>query len=104
MSKTAFLGITYVEANQSQKSVTVNDALRRIDDIQRPFTHTNAVTLGSVSDGKYFTGSSSNATYEANKILIVEDGAKRYITPVEGMMSYNLSSNTFIAFNGTAWV
>lgn len=109
LSDTPNLGLTYLSASQSQKHVTVNEALVDLDTL----TQTNIVDRdlstppGSPSEGAtYIVGSSGTGAWASqdNNIATYYDSAWRFYTPKTGWLVYVVDEGVHLKYNGTAWV
>lgn len=107
MANTTNLNIALVAQNQSQKEVTVNEALKAIDAILNTgvidkdlSTPPGSPTAGDV----YIVGASATddwATHEDD--IAYFDGVWRFITPKEGFMFWVRDEDAIYAWDGSAW-
>lgn len=111
MADTPNLVMPYVAANQSQKHVTVNEALRRLDALVQ-ITAQSAVLAtppGSPAEGQRWiipaapTGAWSG---HAGQIAAWQDGAWAFYAPLDGWTAVDVSTDTLLLYNsGTGiWV
>lgn len=108
MATTNF-SIPELAAAQSQKHVTVNEALRVVDTamnlnvIRADFT----APPGSPSEGdKYipFATASGAWTGKENQVAAYINATWVFFAPVEGWRAYNQTTNELLIFDGTSWV
>jgi hypothetical protein len=108
MTTTNHLGITLVEQSQSQKEVTVNHALTRIDAVLNAGakSRTTNTPPGSPASGDlYIVGASPTGdwTGQAGK-LVYYDQIWRFITPNEGISLWVNDEDKIYSYDGATWV
>lgn len=94
-------------AGQSQKEVTVNEALLNADILLHPTVEGFATTAPSApAAGQCWivgTGATGVLAAEAGRIMAWSDGGWRFVTPRDGMRVYDLSVGAHRIFAGGAW-
>jgi hypothetical protein len=100
---------SYVEQSQSQKEVTVNEALRIIDALLNTSVVDKDLTAppGSPVEGSlYIVASIATGAWatKENKIAWYTSSAWLFITPKEGMSMWVADENIKYVFDGTNWV
>ena len=108
MTTTNHLGITLVEQAQSQKEVTVNAALIRLDALLNTGAKsrtTNAPPGGPSSGDLYIVGASPTGSWsgQAGK-LAYYDQIWKFITPNEGMTLWVSDEDKIYTFDNTNWI
>jgi hypothetical protein len=110
MSATARLGLSYLEPQQSQKHVTVNEALRRLDAIVQlsVVSATTGAEPGAPADGAAYIlpAGKTGAAWGAMSNLAVAyhvDGAWLQLTPREGWRAFIEDTNQLVVHDGAAW-
>lgn len=108
MATTNHLGITLVEQAQSQKEVTVNQALTRIDALVNNGAKSKAVATPPSTPAAgdlYIVAASPTGdwTGKAGKLAYF-DQIWRFITPGEGMSLWINDEDLFYSYDGTNWV
>ncbi|AJD83177.1 ribonuclease III [Paracoccus phage vB_PmaS-R3] len=109
MTDTPKLGLTYLEASQAQKHVTVNDALRQLDGLVQANVADKDLTAapGSPSTGDaYIVASGATGVWagQDDKLAVYHDTAWYFYTPVAGWLVYVTDEADFYSYNGSAWV
>lgn len=110
MATTNHLGFTTVSQSQSQKEVTVNNALKLIDAILNTgavdkdlYTPPGGPTEGAV----YIVSDSSTATGDwagrENDIALYYDGAWNFLTPNEGFTIWVNDEDNLYVWTSAAW-
>ena len=110
MADTPNLVLPYLAANQSQKHVTVNEALRRLDALVQVTVQSAALATppGSPTEGQRWilpaapTGAWAG---HAAQIAAWQDGAWVFYAPLEGWTAVDVSTDTLLMFNSVtgAW-
>ena len=108
MTNTAHLGITLVEQSQSQKEITVNQALTRIDVFLNNGVKSQVVSTppGSPASGDvYIVAASPTGAWvgQAGKLAYYDQGWY-FITPVEGSTMWVNDEDMSYSYNGTVWM
>ena len=108
MATTNHLGMTLVDQSQSQKEVTVNAALTRIDAVLNSGakSRTTSTPPGSPASGDlYIVGSSPTGAWsgQAGKMAYY-DQMWKFITPNEGISLWVNDEDLIYSYNGTSWV
>jgi hypothetical protein len=109
MSDTVNLGITYLEAAQAQKHVTVNAALSRLDSlvqlavISRVLATPPAVP---VDGDRYLVPAAATGAWagQTGKLVLRLEGVWVFATPREGWTLWVNDEDVLQSFNGAAWV
>lgn len=110
MTASARLGLSYVEPQQSQKHVTVNDALRKLDAIVHLSVVSATVTAqpGAPADAALYilpAGKTGAAwgTMTDFAVAYYVDGAWSQLTPREGWRAFIEDTNQLYVYDGAAW-
>jgi Protein of unknown function (DUF2793) len=104
MADTPNLVLPYLAANQSQKHVTVNEALRRLDALVQVTVQSAALASppGSPTEGQRWilpaapTGAWAG---QSGKIAAWQDGAWAFYAPLDGWTAIDISTDTLLLFN-----
>ena len=110
MDQSPRLTLSYVMPAQAQKHVTVNEALRRLDQLVQTSVTSSAVSAepANPSDGDAYilpaspTGTNWGA-FSQNSIAAYQDGAWAEITPKAGFRAYDENTGQLVVFDGTSW-
>ncbi|MFO0389905.1 MAG: DUF2793 domain-containing protein [Alphaproteobacteria bacterium] len=108
MATTTHIGMTLVEQSQSQKEVTVNQALTRIDALMNTGAKSRTINTppGSPASGDvYIIAASPTGAWagQAGKIGYF-DQTWKFITPNEGAAFWVNDENILYVFDGASWV
>ena len=108
MATTNNLGITLVEQSQSQKEVTVNDAVKLIDAILNTGVIDKDLTAppGSPATGDVYipaTGATGAWAGKDNQIAWY-DASWRFLVPKEGLTLWVKDEDKLYSYSGIAWV
>lgn len=108
MANTVNLGIAYLEAAQSQKHVTVNDALSAMDTIVQlsVLDRDLATPPGSPVEGdRYLVAASPTGAWagQAGKIAAWQAGAWTFRTPRNGWKAWVADEAAFVFYDAGAW-
>lgn len=103
------LGFTLIEQAQSQKEVTANAALTRIDAILNRGASDKDLTTPPVSPSAgdlYIVAASATGDWASQdgKITYYLDAAWQFITPLEGMTIWVNDENRRYVYSNSAWV
>jgi hypothetical protein len=109
MADTPNLVLPYLAANQSQKHVTVNEALRRLDALVQITVVSTALATppGSPSEGQGWIvapGPTGAWTGKAGKIAAWQDGAWAFYGPGIGWNAWDQTTGKFWVYSGAAWI
>lgn len=111
MADTPNLDLPYLAANQSQKHVTVKDALRRLDALVQVSVQSavRATPPGNPSEGqRWIVGASPTGAWagHAAHLAAWQEGAWAFYVPLDGWIAFDANTNTLLWFNaGTGnWV
>ena len=104
MADTPNLVLPYLAANQSQKHVTVNEALRRLDALVQVTVQSAALATppGSPAEGQRWiipaapTGAWAG---RAGQIAAWQDGAWAFHAPLDGWTAVDVSTDTLLLYN-----
>ncbi len=104
MATTTNLDITLVEASQSQKHVTVNEALNTIDSAVGPSLASNggAINLHAVEEELTLTGASVTSTVAFPNQCIILGCSVRVTEAITGATSFDVGDGSTVdRFGGT---
>lgn len=109
MPETLSLKLPLLVAEQAQKHVTHNEALRALDALVHLAVKDRdlATPPGSPADGdRYIVAASPTGVWagHAGDIAVFQDGAWDFHDPNEGWPCWVEDENVFLIFNGSAWV
>ena len=100
-------GLPLLFAGQSQKELTVNEALLSADLLLHPAIEGTATTPPSspVAGQSWIVGAGATGSFagQVDKIAAWSEGGWRFITPREGMRAYDLSVSAHRIYAGSAW-
>ena len=108
MSDSTHLGMPYLDAAQSQKHVTHNEALSIIDAcVHLSVVARNVASPPSspVEGARYLIGSGATGVFagKTGQIAAWQDNAWRYLTPRSGWRTYVEGENILTIFDGSVW-
>jgi hypothetical protein len=108
MPESISLKLPLLVAEQAQKHVTHNEALRALDAIVQLAVKDRdlATPPGSPAEGdRYIVAASPTGAWagRAADIAVFQDGAWDFHAPLEGWRSWVEDENTLLAFDGSAW-
>lgn len=109
MTDSPNLAITYLAASQSQKHVTVNDALIQVDALLQGSVKDKdlATPPGSPADGdRYIIAASPTGAWSGKSkyVTVYADGAWVFYNPKEGWTLWVDDENKFLVYDGSNWV
>ena len=104
MADTPNLVLPYLAANQSQKHVTVNEALRRLDALVQITVQSAALATppGSPTEGQRWILPGSPTGFwagHAGQIAAWQDGAWAFYVPLDGWTAIDISTDTLLLYN-----
>ncbi|MEM9221487.1 MAG: DUF2793 domain-containing protein [Pseudomonadota bacterium] len=108
MSNSLNLELPYLEASQSQKHVTVNDALRRIDSLVQLAVEdrSRSAPPAAASEGdRYIVGPTASGAWTGKELNIAtyQDGAWVFFAPREGWVAFSRSEGAILYYDGSDW-
>lgn len=108
MATTNNLGITLVEQGQSQKEVTVNEAITILDSVigGGVIDKDLATPPGSPTEGdRYIVAATATGAWlgKEKHIAYYYNGGWRFINPGEGLMTWVNDEDLLYVYTGTAW-
>jgi len=108
MTSTAHLGLPYIDAAQSQKHVTHNQALQVLDTIvQLSVTARNILTPPATLpiNPRYLLGTGATGIFAGHDgcIAAYVDGAWTFATPQAGWRLFVEAESVFLIFDGSLW-
>lgn len=109
MPNTPLLGLPLVAASQSQKHVTVNQGLTRLDALVQLAAIDQHLTAppGSPADGDvYIVAGSPTGAWSGwtNRLALYSDGAWSSIVPREGWTCFVKDEDVLLYFSGSSWI
>jgi hypothetical protein len=104
MADTPNLVLPYLAANQAQKHVTVNEALRRLDALVQVTVQSAALATPPVSptEGqRWILPASPTGAWagHAGQIAVWQDGAWAFYAPLDGWTAVDVSTDTLLLYN-----
>lgn len=108
MADSPHLQLPYIAAEQAQKHVTHNTALRKLDALVHLAVKDRdlAAPPGAPADGdRYIVAGSPTGAWagHAGEIAAWQDGAWAFFTPREGWLSWVDDENVLVYYSGSAW-
>ena len=108
MSSTANLNIAYLEAAQSQKHVTMNDALEALDTLVQLAVNRRDLTTPPTTplEGERHivaAGATGSWSGQDEKVAVWQAGAWAFHTPRAGWRAYVDTENLLLLHDGTGW-
>ena len=108
MTQTPNLSLPYIAASQAQKHVTHNDALYLLDIIVQlgVQSHESGTPPASpMVTERHIVGAGGSAEWAGhdNDIAVYEGPGWHFVTPVSGMMAFDLNATLLIVFDGVEW-
>ena len=105
MAGTPNLVLSYLAANQAQKHVTVNEALRRLDALVQINVQSASLNAppGGLTDGqRWVVGSVPTGVWSghAGQIAAWQDGSWFFYAPLDGWQVWDTTTDTALFFNG----
>ncbi|WP_227751865.1 DUF2793 domain-containing protein [Tabrizicola oligotrophica] len=105
MADTPNLVLPYLAANQSQKHVTMNEALRRLDALVQVTVQSAALATppASPTEGqRWILPAAPSGVWagHAGQIAAWQDGAWAFYAPLDGWTAVDVSSDTVLLYNG----
>ncbi len=109
MSDSVNLGVTYLEAAQAQKHVTVNAALSRLDGLIQLAVLSRVLATPPVSpvDGdRYLVPVAATGAWagQTGKIALRLEGAWVFASPREGWSMWVANEDVLLSFDGATWI
>jgi len=102
--------LAYLQGQQAQKHVTVNEALRRLDALVSLSVKSRTTSAEPASpmegDAYIITASPTGAAWNdfaPDAVAAFQDGAWAEIAPVEGLRAYVVDEGALVAYSGAAW-
>jgi hypothetical protein len=110
MDTTPRLALPYLQQNQAQKHVTLNDALRRLDALVQMHV-LSAATSGppaSPADGDAYLLpaeplSADWSIASEGQLAVFQDGTWEFLTPRTGWLVFDAESGALLLFDGSGW-
>ncbi len=108
MTQTPHLALDYLQPEQAQKHVTINDALRRLDGLVQLsiIDRTHATPPTEPENGaRYIVAASPTDAWadEAGKLALFEDTAWHFFAPQKGWRIWDEATAELLVYNGTDW-
>jgi hypothetical protein len=108
MADSTHLKLPYIDANQAQKHVTHNEAVRLLDALVQMAVIARTVTTppGSPADGdRYIVASGATGAWAGWDLNIAYyvDGAWMKLVPQAGWLAWIEAETTHVRWDGTAW-
>lgn len=109
MTKTPNLSIDLIHPNQSQKELTINEALTIIDSVLNNSIiniNVNNIPLNPASGDLYHIGDSATGEWEnyLGHMAVYTDGGWRYFMPRHGFIMWSNAHDSKIVYKQGAWV
>lgn len=110
MQNSPSLSLPYLQPQQSQKHVTVNESLRRLDALVQMSARSAALAIEppAPSEGDLHilpagAAGSSWGAFAEGALAVFQDGAWVEIAPRKGWRAYVEDENRFLYFDGSGW-
>ncbi len=109
MTSTPNLGLTLLAAAQSQKHVTMNEAMMLLDATVQLSVKSRATTAppGTLPDGARWivpTGATGGFAGHAGSVGLAQDGGLSFLAPRAGWLAWVEDEGVQLVFNGTNWI
>lgn len=109
MSTTPNLMLPYLAAAQSQKHVTLNEAIRSLDAIVQlaVLDRDQATPPVAPDDGsRYIVADDATGAWadQERKIAAYQDGAWAFLTPRPGWLAWLIDEQTLLTYDGADWI
>lgn len=109
MSDSINLGVTYLEAAQAQKHVTVNSALSRLDGLIHlaVLSRVLATPPATPADGdRYLVPAAATGAWagQTGNIALRLEGAWVFATPREGWTMWVANEDVLLSYDGATWI
>ena len=109
MSDTPALGLPLLRAEQAQKHVTHNEALRRLDAVVQLAVLDRDLALAPAAPaagGRYLVAPGATGVWAGKdrQIAVWQDGAWEFLQPGEGWICWVGDEDIGLVFDGAAWV
>lgn len=107
MSVTPNIGITYVQAAQSQKHVTVNEAFALLDAVVQLGVKGRSLLnppASPVEGDRWIVPAGATGAWagQTNKVAVLRDGVWLFVTPLEGWIAFSADEGSLV-FSNNAW-
>ena len=108
MSASPNLQLPYLDANQNQKSVTHNQALRMLDALVNLGVEASGLKAppAAPADGqRWIVGPGATGAWAGRDLNLAawQDGAWSFFAPGRGTLAYDAAAATLLFWTGTAW-
>jgi Protein of unknown function (DUF2793) len=109
MADTPNIRLSFLEANQAQKHITINEAFRALDALVQPAVESTGLNTppGSPVDGaRYIVGAAPTGAWAGQAFAIAtwQDGAWAFYPPAEDWSVWDRATDAAQTFLGGAWV
>jgi Protein of unknown function (DUF2793). len=109
VSLTPNLALPFIQAAQSQKHVTHNEAIRILDAMVQLGVldrHLSAPPASPAEGARYVVAASPTGAWtgHAGKIAAYQDAAWAFYAPQEGWLTWVADEDIVVAWNGSDWV
>lgn len=109
MSASPNLALPFIEAAQSQKHVTHNEALRLLDTLVQlaVLDRASSVPPSAPAEGqRWIVAANPSGAWSAHAghVAAWQDGAWVFAVPQPGWLAYNQAARELLAWNGSAWI
>ena len=109
MTDSPNLGLTFLEASQSQKHVTVNEGFRQLDMVVQPTVLDKDLTAPPASPApgdKYLVAAGATGAWagQENSMAGWMDGSWFFATPKHGWVTYVADENKQYVYDGASWI
>lgn len=106
--ETTILALPLIEANQAQKHIPHNEALRLLDVVVQLAVASRTLTTppGSPTLGaRYIVAAGASGAWagQASKIAFYSENGWEFVTPLTGWYAYIAAEGQLAIFNGTGW-
>lgn len=109
MAATTKLTLPFLDAAQSQKHVTHNDALNALDalvQISLKGIFTNAPPGSPAAGDRYITGGTPTGAWagQTYKLAVYQDGVWKFFAPQTGWTAFDETGGGCVVYNGSNWI
>ncbi|WP_411816577.1 DUF2793 domain-containing protein [Hyphococcus sp. DH-69] len=109
MEQSPRLALSYVQPNQAQKHVTVNETIRRLDALTQMTVRSRTIAAEPEmpSDGDIYILATPTgdvwSSFDDDDVVAFQDGAWERISPVAGMRAWVADENLLVVYDGSGW-
>lgn len=104
MDRTPNLDLPFLAASQSQKHVTLNDSLSRVDVLAQLVVQSRSAERPvDAPAGTCYIAIGSDPEFSADQVVAFIDGTWRAFAPRTGWLAHIVDEQRFVVYDGTSW-